>query len=320
MAPDRRPRIVLALLALGLALLAVAYMTLGARGNWDFVLGFRGRKLLGLLVVAHAVAWATVLFQTVTANRILTPAIMGFDSLFVLVSTLLVAVLGSARVAALDPRLVFGANVVLMIAAALALYRWLLGSANAAGLHRLLLIGVVFGVFLRTLAEFIQRLLDPNEFMVLTDMLFASFTAIPPQLLAAATVTVAAVSAWVWPRCRRLDVMALGRPLGINLGLEWRRESLMLLAAVAVLVAVSVALVGPVLFFGLMVAALAQLVLGQTAHRYLLPAASLVAGLLLVGGQLVLERVFALDSALRILIEFGGGLVFIALLVARGRR
>lgn len=319
MPPERRAKLAL----LGLGLLAVAaitaFMTLGVRGNWAFVLPFRGKKLLGLILVAHAVATATVLFQTVTANRILTPAIIGFDAVFVLCGTMLVVVLGTNAVAGIDPRLLFALNLGLMIAASTALFLWLFGGEDM-GLHRLLLTGVVFGIFLRTLAQFAQRLLDPNEFMVLSDMLFANFSAIPAELLGAGLLLVSAVTLWIATRTRRLDVIALGRPVAVNLGLRWRRELLGVLVATSMLVAISTALVGPVLFFGLLAVALAHLAVGHSAHRHLLPAATLVGVILLVGGQTLLERVFAFNTALAIVVEFAGGVTFIALLIARGRR
>ncbi len=316
---ERRARLALILLAMLAGGLILAFMTLGARGNWDFVLAFRGRKLLGLVLVAHAVACSTVLFQTVTANRILTPGIMGFDSLYLLCATLLFAAFGAAGMAGLDPRLDFALNVAVMIGASMALYLWLFGGEERS-LHRLLLIGVVFGIFLRTLAEFVQRLLDPNEFMVLSDRLFASFSDIPPQLLGIASLLIGAVTLWLIPRLSRLDVIGLGRPVAINLGITWRTEVLAILAAVSVLVAVAAALVGQVLFLGLVAVSLAHLAVGQSAHRYVLPAASLVGIILLVGGQMLVERVFAFGTALGLIVEFVGGITFIALLVARGRR
>ncbi|RYZ45149.1 MAG: hypothetical protein EOO72_04745, partial [Myxococcaceae bacterium] len=85
----------------GLALLCVAaFMTVGAQGRWDFVLPFRARKVLTVVMVAYAIAVSTVLFQTVTENRVLTPAIMGFDTLYVLLQTCLLFFLGSTTVAA----------------------------------------------------------------------------------------------------------------------------------------------------------------------------------------------------------------------------
>ena len=40
-----------------------------------------------MLLVGYAIAVSTVLFQTITDNRILTPSIMGFDSLYRLIQT-----------------------------------------------------------------------------------------------------------------------------------------------------------------------------------------------------------------------------------------
>jgi len=89
---------------------------------------------------------------------------------------------------------------------------------------------------------------------------------------------------------------------------------------VAVLVSVSTALVGPVTFFGLLVATLAHSLVSNSKHRYVLPAAILLGIIALVGGQTLLERVFAFDTALSIIIEFLGGIVFIALVLRRSAR
>ena len=126
------PLVVLAVL-FGLVLVAVAlFMTLNVRGSWDFVLGFRGRKLWGLAIVAYAIAVSTVLFQTVTGNRILTPAIMGFDHLYQLVQTGLVFGLGGFAYATLDPQLRFAGDLLVMVALSLLLFRWLFGRTAPA--------------------------------------------------------------------------------------------------------------------------------------------------------------------------------------------
>ena len=86
----------LALLATAALLCVIGFMTLGANGQWAFVLPFRGGKLAAMLLVAYAVAVSSVLFQTVTHNRILTPAIMGFDALYLLIQSLVVFGFGQA--------------------------------------------------------------------------------------------------------------------------------------------------------------------------------------------------------------------------------
>lgn len=68
----------------------VAFMTIGAKGNWSFLISFRGTKLLGMVLVAYAIAVSTVLFQTISGNRILTPSIIGFDAMYILLQTIMV--------------------------------------------------------------------------------------------------------------------------------------------------------------------------------------------------------------------------------------
>ena len=311
-----RPALVIAGLALLAAVSIVAFMTLGARGSWSFVIPFRGRRLLALILVAYAIAVSTVLFQTVTNNRILTPSIMGFDALYVLVQTSFVFFLGAQMLVLADPHLRFLVEVVLMAGFAWVLFRWLfLGEERS--LHLLVLVGIVFGIFFRSIATFMQRVLDPNAFQVLQDSLFASFQSVDTTLLSVSVALVAGVSLVLWRTAHAFDVLTLGRAQAISLGVDYRRTVMTILTSVAILVAVSTALVGPITFFGLLVASLARALLGNSLHRHVLPAAVLLGILALVGGQTVLERVFFFDTALSIIVEFLGGLVFI-LLILRG--
>lgn len=309
-----RSRIVLVSLA-ALALISViCFMTLGVSGNWGFVLQFRGQKLAGLLLVAFSVAVSTVLFQTVTNNRILTPSIMGFDALYILVQTSIIFLLGPTVFALMDQHLRFGLEVVLMVAFSGLLFRWLfLGEERS--LHLVVLVGIVFGIFFRSLSNFMQRMLDPNAFQVLQDSFFASFSTIDPTLLGVSWAVVASLTLILWRMGHCFDVLTLGRAQAINLGLDYRRTVIVLLMAISVLVAVSTALVGPVTFFGLLVVSLAHGLIGSSRHRHILPASVLLAIICLVGGQTLMERVFAFDTALSIIIEFLGGVVFIVLVI-----
>lgn len=309
-----RPALALALLACAAVAACAAFMTVGARGDWSFILPFRAAKLAGLVLVGVAIAVATILFQTLTQNRILSPAIMGFDSLYVAIQTALVFVLGSRGLSAMDPQLRFLFEAGVMIAAAMVLFRWLLGR-HSRSLHLMVLAGVVFGVLFRSLSSMLQRILDPNEFSVLQDLFFASFNSVDTTLLGVSALAIAVVCAMTWRMADALDVMALGRETAIGLGLDHRRMVDALLFMIAVLVSVSTALVGPVTFFGLLVANLAYALAGTARHRFTLPAASLIAVIALVAGQTLLERAFGMNTALSIIIEFVGGIVFIALLL-----
>ena len=322
MQPDARNRLSSStiLMITGLTALVACglFMTLGARGSWSFLLPFRGTKLLAMLLVAYAIAVSTVLFQTISNNRILTPAIMGFDSLYTLIQTCLVFGFGAHRVSALDPRLLFVGECGVMILFCCLLYRWLFSGAIRS-LHLLMLVGIIFGVLFRSLAGFLQRVIDPNDFIVLQDRLFASFNTVDAGLLGISVVMVTGATLIAWRVHHTFDVLALGRETAIALGVDHRRVTTEILVVIAVLVSVSTALVGPVTFFGLLVASLAHHLLPTARHRVVLPVAVLLAIIALVGGQTILERLFAFNTALGIIIEFAGGLFFILMLVRKAR-
>lgn len=308
------------LVAAVLALLSMlAFMTLGARGSWAFILSFRGTKLAGMILVAYAIAVSTILFQTISGNRILTPSIIGFDAMYALLQTVMVFALGAAGANAVDLRLQFVIETAAMVGFSVLLFRALFSGATRS-LHLLMLVGIILGGLFRSLSSFLQRILDPNEFVVLQDRLFASFNTVNADLLSISAVAVAGVTFVLWRLFPTFDVLSLGRESAIGLGVDHHRTVTILLVLIAVLVSVSTALVGPVTFFGLLVASLAWQITPTASHRYVLPIAVCLAIVTLVGGQVILERLFAFNTALSIVIEFVGGLVFIFLLVRGSAR
>ena len=306
-------------LAAGLLLVSCTlFLTLNANGNWDFILPLRATKLASLLLVAYAVGVSTLLFQTLTNNPILTPSILGFDSLYIFLQTLLVAVLGGVGYTHLPPLGKFGFELAAMVGGSLLLFQILLRQGGR-DLVRMILIGVIFGILFRSLSSLLQRLIDPEEFAVAQAYTFASFNSVNQQMLAIAAVILFISSVFIWRERYRLDVHLLGRDQAINLGIPYTRHTLWLLAWVAVLVATSTALVGPVSFFGLLVAALANHFAPNMKHSTRLPMVFLTAALLLVAGQTVFEHVLGMKAVLSVVVEFAGGLVFLWLVLKRKR-
>lgn len=309
------------LLVLGVLLLlcGAAYMTVGAKAGWGFTLGFRGPKLLALMTVGAAISTATVVFQSITHNRILTPSIMGFDALYVLLFTGAVYVLGGFAVADIPPVTSFLTGAALMTAAALALFGTLLIGPRQ-DLIRMILTGVILGALFRALTGFMQRAIDPNEFSVIQVASYARFNDLDTDVLGISMLVTAAALIAAWRMRHRLDILMLGREAAINLGENPARGSLQALTIIAVLVAVSTALVGPVAFLGLLVVAIAHFVMPSPYHAALLPAAALISMITLVGGQTVLEQVFRFSTPLSVVVDLLGGLVFLTLLLRSFRR
>lgn len=296
------------------ALSAVAFMTLNVQTDWGFILEYRGPRLLSMLLVAVAIGIATVIFQTITHNRILTPSLMGFDVLYVLLQTLILWLLGSGQLAEWPLFARFGIEIVLMVVLASAAFKWLF-SDTVRSLHLLILLGMLAGLLFRELSDLLLRVLDPTEFSIQQGRSFASFSRIKVQLLGGAAAVIALALILLWPVRRNLDVLSLGRDVAINLGVNYQAVVTRLMLVIIMLVSASVALVGPTLFFGLLVANLAYWLTGSHQHRWTLPASVLAGVVCLVGGQVVFEHLLQSPIPLALVVEFIGGLLFVILLM-----
>ena len=303
-----------------MAVLAVlAFMTLGVEADWAFVLQHRGTKVVTMVIVACALGMSTVVFQTVTHNTILTPAVMGLDALYLFLQAVLVLVLGSVGVVGMGVLPKFAMEIALMVTLSVALMRWLF-TGHTSSLHLMLLVGMVMGILFRSMTSFAMRMIDPNEFATLQDRMFANFNTIHTQLLWPSLALLVLGALYFWRQRHVLDVLALGRDAAVNLGINYQPQVLRLLVVMCAMVAISTALVGPVTFFGLLVANMAYQWMGTRRHQWVLPAVVLSGCVLLLAGQVVLERVLGFNSALSVVVEFVGGLVFIYLLMRKGKQ
>lgn len=304
-------------LCVALALACAVWLFLGVKGPWSFILPFRAEKLAAMLLVAVCLSVATVLFQTITMNRILTPSIMGFDSLYVLILTVLVHSFGSETYVKLPVIGLFALNVGLMSVLGLGLFLLLLKGARGE-MMRLVLTGLIFGVLMRSGTEFLQRLIDPVEFSVVTSVTYARFNTVDDVLLPVTAAVTAPVLWLAWRMRHRLDVLGLGEATALSLGEPPRRGQAQALVLICVLVAAATALVGPMAaFFGLIVSALAHVITPTERHAVLLPSAALTGAIILVGGQTIMERVLSLATPISVVIEAVGGALFLFLLLKR---
>ena len=315
----RRPAVRLGLLAAVVVVLAGVYLLTDVPGSLGYALKIRSRTLAAMAVVAVAVAVSTVVFHTITQNRILTPSIMGFDAFYMLISTVIVFVSGATALLRADEVTLWLVQVLVMVAFSVLLFTWLFGGRRRS-IHLMLLVGIVLGTFFRAFTEWMQRMLDPLDFQVLTDTMFASLTRPDRTLLVLTALLVGAACAVLVPLLRTLDVLSLGEPAAIGLGVNHRRVVMVVFGAVSVMVAASTALVGPILFFGLIVANLAYTYAGSFRHAWTVPTAALLGMLCLLGGQLILDRVFGFGASLSIIIELVGGLFFLYLVLRKGAR
>lgn len=306
-------------LALAVSAIVLVYLTYKTYGNWEFALALRGSKVLAFVFVGIAATFATISFQTMTQNHFLTPNILGLDSLYVFIQTILFFFLGGNQLLGQETLGTFLLNVLLMVAVSSLLSLFLL-KKSSNDLFLLLMVGIILGTFFTSISTFLQVVMDPNEYDLLQGKLFASFGNVNSQYLLIAGVFIIGLVAYLWIKSSTLDVLHLGKEQAISLGVNVGRFQFILLLVISSLVALSTALVGPVTFLGFIVANMSYQLLGTYNHRQLFLGGSLLAIFLLVAGQWLVEQVFQLNTTLSIVIEFIGGIYFVGKIISERKQ
>lgn len=289
-----------------------------ASDGWWLVAKMRGKSIAVIAVVAVCQAVGTVSFQTATQNRIITPSIMGFESLYTLVQTALVFFLGISGIGVLDGAPAFLLQTLIMVGFAVGLYTWLL-SGRLGNLHIMLLVGIILGSGLGALSSFMQRLMDPSTFDVLTARLFGNISNADTTNLTITLPIVVVTAAILLLRSRRLNVVSLGRETATNLGINHKRELMVTLFLVSILMAMTTSLVGPMTFLGFLIATLAYSLTDTYDHRVIFPSAMLIGFAVLSSAYFVLRHVFYAGGAVTVIIELVGGLTFLIIVIRKGR-
>ncbi|HJB58262.1 MAG TPA: iron chelate uptake ABC transporter family permease subunit [Candidatus Faecalibacterium faecipullorum] len=308
----------LALAALVLAACA-AYLTVDVDPKYlDFAMRLRIPKLAVMLIAAFAIGGASLVFQSVINNTIVTPCLLGMNSLYTLIHTAVVFVAGSGSVLAVNANAAFAVDLILMGLSATVIYGYLFQKTHYNVLY-VLLIGTVLTSFFGSIQSTLTRIMDPNEYDSLLTTLVASFSNVNGEIIVFALAVLAALVFALRKDLALLDVITLGKAQAVNLGVDYDRCIRRLLLGVTLAIAVATAVVGPISFMGLIIANLSRQLLKTYRHSQLIAGSALFGMLILVAGQLIVEHVYTYAIPISVFITVGGGLYFLYLLLTKRR-
>jgi len=294
--------------------LALVFLFLGSGMDFDYLIPKRLARLAAMFIGGVCVACSSIVFQTITGNRIMTPAIMGYEAVYLLWQALLVLAMGTYSLVALSSSGNFALSVLLLLGYSWMIHRWLFRDSSN-NVYVLLLVGLVLTMVISTFTQFVQLRVSPGEFSVLLGFSQASFNrAQPEQLLysAAAVIGVLLIGRQALPA---LDVLSLGRDQATSLGVDYAREVRLYLALIATLVAVSTSLLGPTAFMGIFVANATYALARTFRHRITLPMGSAIAIAIFISAQLLVEHLFNYKTTVGILVNLLCGGYFLVLMV-----
>ncbi len=288
------------------------------KGNFEYALSQRLPKLIAIIITASLIGFSTVLFQTITDNRILTPNVMGLDSFYVLIQTIIVFIFGAEHFLITNSRLNFLLCAISMVLVSTILYSSIFKKGKS-NIILVILVGMIMGTLFSSLSRFMQIVIDPNEYLTLQNKLFASFNNINTDILAISILVILIVFVYIFRDVKYLDVMSLGRDHAVNLGVDYDKLTKKFFVAIAVLISISTALVGPITFLGLLVVNLTKQVTKTYKHSYLIFTCILISIFTLVFGQFLLERVLKIQTPVSVIINLIGGMYFMYLLLRESK-
>ena len=300
--------IVIALIAI---IIVAAFLFIGVKFHnhklLRYAMKLRIPKVIAMIITAFAIGAATIIFQSVINNTIVTPCLLGMNALYTLIHTSVVFVLGSGSILFTNDNLSFLVDLVLMGIIATVVYSWLFKMTGHNVLY-VLLVGTVLTSFFSSIQSTLTRVMDPNEYDTLLTSLVASFSNINSEIIIFSVIILALIGVIFRKELALLDVITLGKEQAINLGVDYDRCIRRLLLAVTLCIAVATAMVGPISFLGLIIANISRQLLKTYRHTQLIAGAALMGVIALIGGQFIVERVFVYSIPISVFITVAGGI------------
>lgn len=311
--------IVIALIAI---IIVAAFLFIGVKFHnhklLRYAMKLRIPKVIAMIITAFAIGAATIIFQSVINNTIVTPCLLGMNALYTLIHTSVVFVLGSGSILFTNDNLSFLVDLVLMGIIATVVYSWLFKMTGHNVLY-VLLVGTVLTSFFSSIQSTLTRVMDPNEYDTLLTSLVASFSNINSEIIIFSVIILALIGVIFRKELALLDVITLGKEQAINLGVDYDRCIRRLLLAVTLCIAVATAMVGPISFLGLIIANISRQLLKTYRHTQLIAGAALMGVIAIIGGQFIVERVFVYSIPISVFITVAGGIYFLYLILKGSR-
>ena len=311
--------IVIALIAI---IIVAAFLFIGVKFHnhklLRYAMKLRIPKVIAMIITAFAIGAATIIFQSVINNTIVTPCLLGMNALYTLIHTSVVFVLGSGSILFTNDNLSFLVDLVLMGIIATVVYSWLFKMTGHNVLY-VLLVGTVLTSFFSSIQSTLTRVMDPNEYDTLLTSLVASFSNINSEIIIFSVIILALIGVIFRKELALLDVITLGKEQAINLGVDYDRCIRRLLLAITLCIAVATAMVGPISFLGLIIANISRQLLKTYRHTQLIAGAALMGVIALIGGQFIVERVFVYSIPISVFITVAGGIYFLYLILKGSR-
>ncbi len=282
----------------------------------SIVLQLRVPRVLCSVLVGGGLAVVGVAYQALFRNHLASPFTLGVSSGAALCSSAAIVLgLTSSRVG-LD----VGMYALIGALMSIAFILLIAARVHRGYSHSLLLVGIVFSFFCSSAMTLVQYLADYSQLFQVTRWLMGGIPSVGWGDLFVGAVCTGVITGWLGSHTKKLDLMLFGDDLATVKGVDPVRFGRTTFVLSSFFVGWVVAQCGIIGFIGIVVPAIARVMVG-VSHARVLPISLLLGALLVVLCDLLGRIVIApFEIPAGVFTSVIGGPVFVLLLLAETRR
>ncbi len=281
--------------------------------SYDFTIIFiiRIPRIIAGLFAGMALAVSGVIIQSVLANPMASPSIIGVNSGAGLSASVMICIFPTA--------IVFLPLACFLGATAACLIIYLIASKTGSGKLTVALVGIALSSVLSAMTNTLKTLFPDSVYDTETFMM-GGFSAVTYSKITPACIVILLCLVTLFVLSKKADVLALGSDTAASLGLNVKCTSFCFLLLACALAGAAVSFSGLLGFVGLLVPHMAKKLVG-TRHKVLIPFSALLGGFLVVLCDTFSRIVFApYEIPVGIIMSVIGGIFFIFLAVSKKGR
>lgn len=242
------------------------------------ILKLRLPQAITALLAGAALAVSGLLMQTLFRNPLADPSMLGISSgasLGVGIVTILTGAVTGAATSAFEWWSTIGVSLAAFIGSVLVLFVMLAFSARIKNITTLIIIGLMIAYLAGSITDvlrFIGRKEDIHAFLIWG---MGSFSVGASKIMFFSISVIIGLVATFF-LSKNLNVLLLGEMYAENLGINIRRNSVLIILVSGYLTAIVTAFCGPIAFIGLAIPHIARFLFKSSDHRLLIPATILI--------------------------------------------
>lgn len=243
------------------------------------IFNYRLPQTLTALLAGAALAVAGLLMQTLFSNPLADPSMLGISSgasLGVGIVILLTGAISGTAVSSFGWWSTIGVSLAAFIGAVLVLFVMLAFSSRMKNMTTLIIIGLMIAYLAGSITDILKFFSLKEDIHAFVIWGMGSFSGVGTSKMPVYAISIIIGLIATFFLSKNLNILLLGDMYAENLGLNIRKNSVIIILVSGYLTAIVTAYCGPIAFVGLAMPHIARFLFKSSDHRLLIPATMLI--------------------------------------------